>query len=140
MMDTDRIKRRLAALRNYRERLAKIAPKEAKTYLNADITVKGAIERNLQLASDTELDILVLLYKGLELSLAGDDESIIERMKGRLSTGLIAKIRSRRELRNRLIHAYADSAYDKEVFAQASILSDIDEFEREVTKLVQKNT
>ncbi len=139
MIDTERVNRKLALLRIYKERLADIVPKNAKDYFEANFIIKSAVERTLQLVSDTELDVLVLLYKALELDLAGDDESIIERMKQKLSASLIASIKRRRELRNRIIHAYADSAYDKEIFAQASDLSDVDEFEREVTKLAQKS-
>lgn len=137
-MDIDRIRKKLAALRNYELRLKNIAPKDIKSYLNADITIKSAVERNIQLVSDTELDILVLLYKALQLNLAGDDESVIERVGKKLSAELIDKIKKRRELRNRLIHAYADSAYDRDVFSQASDLSDIDDFEKEITKLMKK--
>ncbi|MHB1829794.1 MAG: HepT-like ribonuclease domain-containing protein [Candidatus Micrarchaeaceae archaeon] len=136
MFDKDRIKEKLSNLELYSKRLGSMAPKGADLYKNADIMLKSAIERNLQLVSDVELDILALLYKGFELKLSGDDLSLIESLSGKLSKKSINKIKERRTLRNLLIHAYTDSGYEKESFEQAYSTSDITEFIKEVKQLI----
>jgi uncharacterized protein YutE (UPF0331/DUF86 family) len=138
MLDTDRISKKLVNLEQYAERLEKITPPELKSYAKSDI-VKDAVERNLQLLSDTQLDILMQLYKDLELRIAGDEESVLDRLKEKFSKGLIEKVKRRRALRNNLVHAYVDSSYDKEAFEQAHNLEDIAEFKREVNKLMNNS-
>ncbi len=135
MLDNDRINKKLAALEHYATRLRKITPADLKSFADSDIT-KDAVERNLQLLSDVQLDILMQLYKGLELRIAGDEESVLERLKDKFSKGLLERVKRRRALRNNLVHAYADSEYDEEAFDQAHDLSDISEFSKEVNKLL----
>lgn len=136
VLDAIRIKRKLVDLERYKARLEKIVPKDMGTYHKSDIIVKGAVERNIQLVSDVELDVLMQLYKGLEMRIAADDESIISKFEEKLGKKLVEKIRERRELRNDLIHAYIESDYDKKVFEQAHDLSDIETFSKEVNKLM----
>lgn len=137
MIDADRVKRKLADLKNYCSRLERITPKSLELYLKSDIVVKSAVERNLQLVSDSELDIMVQIYKGLELRIAGDDESILDRLEEKLGKATIAKVRERRRLRNDLIHAYSDSDFDKPVFEQAHNLSDVESLRREATRILK---
>lgn len=94
------------------------------------------MERNLQLVSDMQLDILMQLYKGLELRIAGDEESVLDRLKEKFSKGLIDKVKKRMALRNNLVRAYVDSGYDNEAFEQAHNLDDIAEFKKEINKLM----
>ncbi len=54
-----------------------------------------------------------------------------------MSSNILEKIKDRRDLRNKLVHAYADSYYDREVFEQAKSAKDIDEFRKEVNKLLK---
>ncbi|MCL5094707.1 MAG: DUF86 domain-containing protein [Candidatus Marsarchaeota archaeon] len=136
MLDKERIKEKLSDLKIYSKRLSSIVPSDSDSYKNADIILKSAIERNLQLVSDVELDILALLYKGLELKLSGDDLSLIESLNGKLSKKSINKIKERRTLRNLLIHAYANSSYEEESFKQAYNTADVTEFIKEVGQLL----
>ncbi len=136
MLDKERIKEKLSDLKIYSKRLSSIVPRGSDSYKNADIILKSAIERNLQLVSDVELDILALLYKGLELKLSGDDLSLIESLNGKLSKKSINKIKERRTLRNLLIHAYANSSYEEESFKQAYNTADVTEFIKEVRQLL----
>lgn len=136
MFDKERIREKLSDLELYSKRLSSMAPKNLDLYKNADVILKSAIERNLQLVSDVELDVLSLLYKGLELKLSGDDLSLIDSLNGKLSKKSINKIKERRTLRNLLIHAYANSGYEKESFGQAYNTSDIAEFVKEARQLI----
>ena len=119
------------------KRLEALAPKSADSYIKADPNIKDAVERNLQLVSDAELDIAMQLYKGMELRLGGDDESVLERVEPKLGKSIVSKLKERRKLRNALIHAYAESAYDKEAFAQAHGRDDIEAFIRKVNELMK---
>lgn len=136
MPDEARIKRKQVDLERYKARLEKMAPKSVDAYLKSDTILKSAIERNIQLISDVELDILMQLYKMLEIRIAGDDESIIAKFEEKLGKKLVERIKERRNLRNELIHAYTDSDYDRRVFEQARDLSDIEAFNKEVNRLL----
>ncbi len=138
-MDTIRLKRKLTDLGRYKDRLEKIAPKDFNTYVKSDSIVKSAVERNLQLISDVQLDILMQLYKDMEIRIAGDDESVINNMEHKLGKASSEKIRERRRFRNELIHAYIESDYDKQAFEQAHSLNDVDNFIREVERLIKEN-
>ncbi len=136
-LDVARIRRKMESIREYEERIAKILPHEFGAYAKSDYVVKAAVERNIQLISDAELDIIMLLYRGLELSIAGSESTMLERIEGRLSGDVIKKVKGRRDLRNSLVHAYADSYYDREVFDQARDMKDIEEFRREASRLIK---
>ncbi len=135
MFDKERLREKLSDLDVYSKRLSSMAPKSIDSYKNTDIILKAAIERNLQLVSDVELDILALLYRGFELKLIGDDISLMESLSSKLSKKVIKRIKERRTLRNLLIHAYADTGYEKESFEQASDTADVMEFIKEVRRL-----
>lgn len=136
MIDSNRVKRRLLDLERYSERLKGITLKSQVDYKKSDSIVKAATERNLQLISDMELEVMMLLYKGLDLSLAGDDISLIDMLSGKISAAALSKTKERRILRNLLVHAYSDSSYDERVFQQASDLSDVKDFIKDVKKLL----
>lgn len=136
MFDKERIKQKLSELELYSKRLGAMVPKNLESYKNADIVLKSAVERNLQLVSDAQLDVLALLYKGLELRLMGDDSSLIDGFGSKLSKRSINRIKERRTLRNLLIHAYASSGYEKESFDQAYNTSDVTEFIKEARHLM----
>jgi uncharacterized protein YutE (UPF0331/DUF86 family) len=137
MLDEVRIRRKLADLEKYEERLKESTPKEMKAYLKADYRTKNVVERNLQLASDTELDVMAQLYKGLGLIIADDDLSMINNLEGTLGRRTIEKAKERRRLRNTLVYAYADGHYDEQAFEQAHDLGDIEDFGREVKKILE---
>jgi len=128
-LDVARIKKKMESIREYGERITRILP--------SDYVVKAAVERNIQLISDAELDIVMLLYRGFELSIAGNESTMLDKIGVRLSGDVIKKIKERRDLRNNLVHAYADSYYDRGVFDQAKNMKDIEEFRKEVNKLTK---
>jgi uncharacterized protein YutE (UPF0331/DUF86 family) len=138
MLDRGRIAKRLLDLERYSSRLEKIAPASFEKYMEAGHELKAAVERYLQLISDIELDISLLVYKGMELSLAGDETSLLERLQGVLGKKVIEEVRPRRTLRNKLVHAYSDESYDEDAFAQAHDLRDIVEFEKAVKRQLGK--
>lgn len=138
MIDKERVARRLLDLEKYSGRLEKMLPDSKAQYKKSDGVTKSAVERNLQLISDIEMDVLILLYKGMELSLAGDDTSVINRMDSKMNKFVLDGVRARRDLRNQLVHAYSDSSYDDETFAQASSLADVRELIKETKKIIEK--
>lgn len=132
----ERMGAKLLELEKYVDRISKIVPKTAKDYKNSGIIVKGATERNLQLISDIEMDVLMLLYRALELSLGGDESHLLNAFSDRLSAATIDNLRKRRGLRNTLIHAYTESNYDEKVFEQASKTDDVLSFIKDAKRLI----
>lgn len=136
MIDKERVRRRLLDLERYSDRLEGMLPESKAQYKKSGTVLKSAVERNLQLISDIEIELMALLYRGMELSLASDDASIIERLSGKLSSSALSGVRNRRDLRNLLVHAYSDKSYDDEAFDQASSLGDVKELVREVRRII----
>ena len=135
MIDDARFEAKLGGLSEYMDVIKGLLPKDQKAYVGSDIALKYAIERSLQLISDTEFDTLAILYKGLEIKVVGDELSMLDVLADRMGAKLADSLRKRRALRNRLVHAYASSSYDKDVFQQAHNLDDVRDFIREVKKL-----
>ncbi|MGC8538798.1 MAG: DUF86 domain-containing protein [Candidatus Micrarchaeia archaeon] len=136
MMDKERIAKRLTDIERYSGVLGSIVPSSYDAYKKSGITTKAAVERYLQLISDLELEVLVLAYRGLDLGIAGGEDSLISKFSGLLSKGAIEDFKARRTLRNMLVHAYFDMHYDKEVYGQASNRSGILKFIKEINKIV----
>lgn len=136
MLDTERIRSRLASLTYYEENLKRLLPRTEAAYKKSSPETKAAAERYLQVISEIELDVVMLLYKGFELKPAGGEDSIIEATKDKLGSRLTDKVRQRRLLRNSLVHAYANID-DDEVFDLASDLSDVAEFERKIKGFIK---
>ncbi|MEM3191222.1 MAG: HepT-like ribonuclease domain-containing protein [Candidatus Parvarchaeota archaeon] len=138
MMDKDRILRRLTDLERYSSVLKGIAPNSYENYKASDIKTKAAVERYLQLISDIELEVMVLLYKAMDLGIAGDEEPLLNKFSGMLSRDAVEGFRKRRALRNILVHAYSDMHYDKETFEMANQLGDVASFIRGTKTLLRK--
>ncbi len=111
--------------------------KSVAAYAKEDYIIKRTIERDMQLISDVQLDILIQLYKSLNLAAPGEEKSIITAMDKVMDKNLVEKIKARRSLRNELVHAYKD-ANDKEVFELADDLKDLERFIADTKKLVSK--
>ena len=94
----------------------------------------------MQLISDLELEVLALAYKGLDLGLAGSEESLASKFEKLMSREAIEGFKERRALRNMLVHAYFDIHYDKEAFEQASKLEDVAKFIKEITDIINRQT
>lgn len=137
MRDEKRILRKLLDLERYGERLSKLIPKNFIEYEKSEYFIKAAAERYLQLVSDIEIETLVMLYKSMELSIAGEENSLINRFKDKMNKKTIDGIKKRRILRNLLIHAYSDVNYDKQTFGQANNLTDLISFIKEIRRLIE---
>lgn len=137
-MDDERIKIRLLRIGEYKKRLGEIVPDSHQSYSKSEFVLQNAIERNLQLISDMQFDILLLVYKGLESKLEGDEDSLLESLKGRLGSKVVDGIKKRRLLRNLLVHAYKDNTYDETAFKQAKNTEDLDEFVKMIRRLVER--
>ncbi len=139
MMDRERITRRLADISQYMGILESILPNDYAGYRESPVTTKASTERYLQLLSDIELEVMILLYKGLDLGIAGDEDPLINKMGSVISKRVIEGFRKRRSLRNLLVHAYYDAHYDVDAFEQAGDTGDIKTFIREVKVLIGKH-
>lgn len=140
MFDRERIAKRLLDLERYSSRLEKIVPSNLEKYKNSGYESKAAVERYLQLISDIELEVSLLVYRGLELSVANDETSLLEKMTPTLGKRIMGSVGLRRALRNKLVHAYSDESYDDEAFAQADGLKDVGEFAKAVRKQLEKKS
>jgi len=136
MMDDERIRIRLLRIGEYKKRLKEIVPDSYHSYSKSDFVLKNAIERNLQLISDMQFDILLLVYKGMESKLEGDENSLLESLGSKLGLSVVDKIKERRLLRNLLVHAYKDDSYDETVFKQAKNTADLDDFIKVIKRLI----
>jgi uncharacterized protein YutE (UPF0331/DUF86 family) len=137
-MDNERIKIRLLRIGEYKKRLNEIVPDSYNFYSKSEFILKNAIERNLQLISDMQFDILLLVYKGLESKLEGDENSLLESLKDKLGARTTDKIKERRMLRNLLVHSYKDNLYDETTFKQAKNTEDLDEFIKAIKKIMER--
>ena len=111
--------------------------KSAAEYAKENYIVKRTIERDMQLISEVQLDIIIQVYKSLNLAAPGEEKSIITAMEKVMDKDLVEKIKARRNLRNELVHAYKD-ANDKDVFELASNLKDLERFIVDVKKFIHK--
>ncbi len=134
MFDQKRIEKNLESLEVYKERMTKLLPKTLQEYEKLDFDKKYAVERVVQLVSDTEMEIAVLLYRKAEPKPAGDVETMLGSLKDLLGGKIIKGMKEMRKLRNSLVHAYADSGYDKEVFEITKKTEAIEDFIEEVRK------
>lgn len=134
MFDQKRIEKNLESLEVYKERMTKLLPKTLQEYEKLDFDKKYAVERVVQLVSDTEMEIAVLLYRKAEPKPAGDVETMLGSLKDLLGEKIIKGMKEMRKLRNSLVHAYADSGYDKEVFEITKKTEAIEDFIEEVRK------
>ena len=137
-MDTERINSKLMDLASLMEEIrGTLKTKSAAEYAKENYIVKRTIERDMQLISEVQLDIIIQVYKSLNLAAPGEEKSIITAMEKVMDKDLVEKIKARRNLRNELVHAYKD-ANDKEVFELASNLKDLERFIVDVKKFIHK--
>ena len=138
MVDKERILIRLVDIERYAKVLGDITPNSYEAYAKSNVITKAAVERYLQLISDLEIEVLTLVYRGLDLGIAGSEESLTDKFKKLLSKRTIEEFKKRRALRNMLVHAYFDMHYDKDVFEQASNHKDIVDFVNEIRAILKK--
>ena len=116
----DRILEKSLDLERSSKELAQVLPKTQEEYKKSNILVKSTVERRLQLISDTEIDILAILYKELNLKVVGEDLSLIAAFSEIFKDNINEKIRRLRDIRNKLIHEYKSEQFDEEVFKIAN--------------------
>ncbi|MBE5729296.1 DUF86 domain-containing protein [Candidatus Parvarchaeota archaeon] len=123
-MNSESVKNRILEkcldLERFSKELSQILPKTVEEYQKSDLVIKSTVERRLQLISDTELDILSLLYKELNLKVVGEDLSLLSMFSNILKNNVIEKIKRLRDMRNKLIHEYKSDLFDEEVFKIAT--------------------
>ncbi len=134
-MNEKRIEEKLVKLDESLTTLNKLVPKTYEEYKKRGTGVKWELERGLQLISEVEIDIIVLLYKELKKGIAGEEKSLLSDMSKELGKDVINAVKERRQLRNELVHAYTIDN-DKEVFAKASDTSDVHKFEDVIRKFL----
>ena len=116
----NRILEKSLDLERFSKELYQVLPKTAEEYKKSNILVKSTVERRLQLISDTEIDILAILYKELNLKVVGEDISLIAAFSDVFKNNVNEKIRRLRDMRNKLIHEYKSEQFDEEVFKAAN--------------------
>lgn len=120
--------REVESIEAYSSQLSKILPLRLKEYEGLDMKSKYAAERLVQLISDAEMEIVVLIYRATEPRPSGDVETMLEALSGKFTKEIVQNIKDLRKLRNALVHAYSTSNYDKEVFGMATKLKNIGKF------------
>ncbi len=140
MVDKERIEKRLLDIERYSTMLSKIVPNNYEKYIKSESITKAAVERYLQLISDLELEVLLHVYKDIDLGISGSEESLVSRFENLLSKEVVGGFKKRRTLRNILVYAYFDMHYDKEVFEQAKNRNDISDFIKEIKEIVKKHS
>ena len=137
MEETGRIEEKLADIRGYLQELDGRVPATFEEYKSADLMLKRTVERDLQLINDSEIDVLAMLVKMKELSIASSEEALIDRFNKILSRGTVSHLKEFRRLRNMLTHAYKSESYDESVFNSARKLGAVRDFIKDAEKLIR---
>lgn len=134
-MDNERILYRLKELEYYMGLLEKILPAKSSEYTKLDEVKKAAIERYCQLISEAQLDICKEIYKSMNLPPPNSNESIFQKLEGKIGSKTLSKIIKLREVRNELVHAY--SSFDDLRLFNALIPNDyMYDFVEDIKKLL----
>ncbi|MCL6002423.1 MAG: DUF86 domain-containing protein [Thermoplasmatales archaeon] len=138
MDETRRLKEKLGEIAQYVNEIEKRLPGSLKEYLEADLTLKRTFERDLQLISEIQLEILSLLIRAKGIGIAASENGLIDKFRNILSPKTIEEIRELRKLRNMLIHTYSNVKYDENVYISARELKKVKRFMREVEDTIRK--
>lgn len=134
-MDSERILYRLKELEYYVSLLEKILPAKSSEYTKLDEVKKAAIERYCQLISEAQLDICKEIYKSMNLPPPNSNESIFQKLEGKIDSKTLSKIIKLREIRNELVHAY--SSFDDLKLFNVLVPDDyIHDFIKDIRKLL----
>jgi uncharacterized protein YutE (UPF0331/DUF86 family) len=131
----NRILEKSLDLERFSKELSQVLPKTAEEYKKGNILVKSTVERRLQLISDTEIDVLAILYRELKLKVVGEDISLIAAFSDIFKEKTSEKVRRLRDLRNKLIHEYKSEQFDEEVFKIATENLDENDVISEIKRL-----
>ena len=138
MDETRRIIEKSGEITQYINEIEERIPGSLKEYLESDLTLKRTFERDLQMISETQLEILSLLTRVKGTGIASSENGLIDKFKNALSFKTIEDVRERRRLRNMLIHAYSNTKYDENVYNSARELKKVKVFISEVESVVHR--
>ncbi len=138
MDEIHRLKEKLGEITQYVNEIEERLPGSLKEYLESDLTLKRTFERDLQLISETQLEILSLLTRVKGIGIASTENGLIDKFRKTLSFKTIEDVRERRRLRNMLIHAYSNAKYDEDVYNSARELKKVKVFVGELENIISK--
>ena len=138
MDEIHRLKEKLREIAQYVNEIEERLPGSLKEYLESDLTLKRTFERDLQLISETQLEILSLLTRVKGIGIASTENGLIDKFRKTLSFKTVEDVRERRRLRNMLIHAYSNAKYDEDVYNSARELKKVKVFVGELENIISK--
>lgn len=136
MMTAERILAKLASCRPYYQRLLELRPALVKP--EVDWVVWSAAERNLQLALECAIDVgeMLISWKRWERPEENRDVFRILGEHGFLDRDLARRLADAAGMRNVLVHRYGELDAAKVRHAILHDLKDLEEFAREVERLL----
>ncbi len=125
-------------MRGYIKELVEVLPKDLEGYRNSDFTVKRTVERDLQLISDSEIDVLALLSKVESLGISSTEENLIKRFSKLLGNPMVNDITELRRIRNLIVHAYSSQSYDEVLFKQGGSTEKFQSFIKHIDSVLSE--
>ena len=138
MDEIRRIREKLVEITQYIKEIEDRTPTSLNHYLESDLTLKRTFERDLQLISETQLEILSLLTRAKGIGISSSENGLIDKFKNILSPRVVEDTRERRKLRNILTHAYSNTRFDENVYNSTLDLKKVKQFMREVGTIISK--
>ena len=138
MDETRRIIEKSREITQYVNEIEERLPGSLKEYLESDLTLKRTFERDLQLISDTQLEILSLLTRVKGIGIPSSENGLIDKFRNTLSFKTVEDIREHGRLRNMLTYAYANIKYDEDVYNAARELKKVKTFISELETIISK--
>ena len=137
MDEIEKIKSKLNEINVFVNEIKSKPPQTLDRYLSSEFVLKRAFERDLQLISDTEMEILALLARIKDVGIAATDSGLMDKFRKILTSKTLEYVRELRRLRNVLMHSYADRKYDEKVYDSVTRLESVEVFVEEVEKIVK---
>ena len=138
MDEIRRIREKLVEITQYIKEIEDRTPTSLNHYLESDLTLKRTFERDLQLISETQLEILSLLTRAKGIGISSSENGLIDKFKNILSPRVVEDTRERRKLRNILTHAYSNIRFDENVYNSTLDLKKVKQFMKEVEMIISK--
>ena len=105
MDEIEKIKSKLNEIKVFVNEIRSKLPQTLDRYLSSGFVLKRAFERDLQLISDTEMEILALLARIKDVGIAATDSGLMDKFRKILTSKTLEYVRELRRLRNTLTHA-----------------------------------
>ncbi|MEK6854892.1 MAG: DUF86 domain-containing protein [Nanoarchaeota archaeon] len=139
-IDKEKILSKIDELDGYLEELEQIKPADFDEYKNS-IEKKRAVERLLQIAIETVIDISNIIVSGLKLGIPYDEDSLLDKLeeKNVISKEIKNIMKEMKGFRNVLVHKYAE-VKDEIVFENLNKLDDFDKFKEEILSFLKKHS